>query len=309
MNINSVQPNGLRPVQVIAHRGVRTDNDPNKMAPENTMPAFLEAARQGAAIELDVISTVDGSLRVHHDNQTGRIFQLAGRQKDVHRTTSKEMDYATLNMAGHEATVKQMLGPGSHYRMPAKFSTVTVPELENVLEALPDTHFYVELKVSDPELLRKGDNQLEKRVVQLIKEKNLYDRVTLISFSPHSLRKTKALDPNIKTGLNFSLPPWLQKNELFMNMFVNLYAKRWVKVNSIHPSYEDTNPALVNRAHEAGMSLFTWVNEQTRSEEKAIFPKLLDMQVDGILTNSVDLLNEAVGKPAPISEKASEKAG
>lgn len=305
MKIASAAPGITRPVQVIAHRGVRTDANPENMAPENTMPAFMEAARQGAAIELDVISTTDGNLKVHHDNKTGRIFQIAGPQQDVHRLTAKAMGQATLNVAGHEATVNKMLGPGSQYKMPARYSTVTVPELENVLEALPDTHFYVELKVPDPELLRKGGNQLEKRVAQLIQDKHLYDQVTVISFSPHSLRKTKALNPHIKTGLNFSLLPWLRHNELFLNAFVNLYAKRWARVDSIHPSYDATNPMLVRIAHDAGMPLFTWVNKQTRNEEKAIFPELIDMQVDGIMTNAVDLLNQAVDTTTTTRKKPS----
>jgi glycerophosphoryl diester phosphodiesterase len=52
---------------VIAHRGA------SAYAPENTMPAFELAVRQGAdMIELDVQRTADGVLVVFHDDTTER---------------------------------------------------------------------------------------------------------------------------------------------------------------------------------------------------------------------------------------------
>ena len=52
---------------VIAHRGA------SAYAPENTLPAFELAARQGAdMIELDVQRSADGVLVVFHDDTTER---------------------------------------------------------------------------------------------------------------------------------------------------------------------------------------------------------------------------------------------
>jgi glycerophosphoryl diester phosphodiesterase len=52
---------------VIAHRGA------SAYAPENTMPAFELAVRQGAdMLELDVQRSADGVLMVFHDDTTGR---------------------------------------------------------------------------------------------------------------------------------------------------------------------------------------------------------------------------------------------
>ena len=194
----------------------------------------------------------------------------------------------------HEDTVNKMLGPGGTYKTPTRFESVTVPELENTLATLPNTHFYVELKVPRPDLLRTGHHQLEEKTARLIREKNLYDQVTVISFSPRSLRKIKALDPKIKTGLNFTLPNLVRNNPILLNWFVNQYAKNWVGVNSIHPSYDTLSPKMVELAHQIAMPVITWVYHETRSEEKKLFPKLLDMGVDGIITNAVDLLNEEV---------------
>src|SRR5258705_1052837 len=53
--------------RVIAHRGA------SAYAPENTLPAFELAARQGAdMIELDVQRSADGVLVIFHDDTTER---------------------------------------------------------------------------------------------------------------------------------------------------------------------------------------------------------------------------------------------
>ena len=50
---------------VLAHRGA------NRLAPENTLPAFARAVELGAdGVELDVHRTADGALVVRHDADT-----------------------------------------------------------------------------------------------------------------------------------------------------------------------------------------------------------------------------------------------
>lgn len=287
-----------RPFEVIAHRGVRTHSDLQRMPPENTLPAFQEAAQMGASIELDVIATTDGRLMVHHDDQTGRMFTLPNGDRLVRNTSFQDISAARFNQAGHEATVRAMLGPNQVYQTPTPYTKVTIPELETVLTTLPNTPFYVELKTYDHDVRKGTNNQLEERIVKLIQEKNLYNRVTVISFSPLSLRKVKQLDPRIQTGLDFEFPAIVPKkireNALFLNAFVTLYAKQWLGVGSIHSKYEETSPKLVQKAHQAGLRIAPWVNHQTRSEEQALFPALMAMGVDGIITNAVDLLQEAL---------------
>jgi glycerophosphoryl diester phosphodiesterase len=63
---------------VIAHQGA------TRSAPENSLAAFRAAAAAGAdAVELDVHSSADGALVVHHDETipgTGHITRLSGAQ-------------------------------------------------------------------------------------------------------------------------------------------------------------------------------------------------------------------------------------
>ena len=66
-------PANGRPLN-IAHRGARA------YAPENTLPAFEKACRLGSeALELDVHSTRDGQLVVHHDDTLDRCTDVSAR--------------------------------------------------------------------------------------------------------------------------------------------------------------------------------------------------------------------------------------
>jgi glycerophosphoryl diester phosphodiesterase len=294
----SESPSSRKPFLIIGHRGVRTDADFEKMAPENTLPAFQQAAEQGASIELDVMLTMDGHVVVHHDLDSGRIFKLPGTQKQISDCSLSEVQSTTLNVNGHEQSVRTMLGTEPEYKTPAQYSDVTIPELETILDAVPNTHVYVELKAPEHKSgkLTSPNHQLEEKITQLIQEKNLYQRVTVIGFSAHSLRKIKARDPNIQTGLNIKLPPLLRKFPLLLPWFINVYVKHWVRADSLQPCYEDTSPNLVKAAHHAGLTIIPWVNRQTREEENALFPLLIGMDVDGLITNAVDLLQAAVAE-------------
>lgn len=281
-----------KPFSLVGHRGATTNRDHQRIAPENTPPAFQEAHRQGAAIELDVMSTRDGKVVVHHDFKTGRIFALPGQQKEVRKTTWKELQTATFNASAHEQSMNRLLGPNAHYRSAKRFEKLRVPELETVLDSLPDTRFFVELKTISP----FSNNRLEAKVARIIREKNLYDRVTVLSFSPLSLRIIKTMDPKIKTALNINVPAVVKKNLALLRGFVNLYAKGLAGVDALQPNYGDTTPELVNLAHKAGLKLVSWVEHETRDEEQARFSELMDMGVDGLITNAVDLLKAEVEK-------------
>ena len=67
----------MKPIRVYAHRGA------SHYAPENTLPAFALAARQGAdGIELDVHLTKDDQLVVIHDETVDRTTNGTGWVKD-----------------------------------------------------------------------------------------------------------------------------------------------------------------------------------------------------------------------------------
>ena len=124
----------------------------------------------------------------------------------------------------------------------------------------------MELKIYDREVLHKDNNDLEARVARLIKEKNLYDRVTVISFSPLSVWKIKRLDSRIRTGLDMHRSKRPQESRFRMRAFV-FYARHILKVDSLHPPYEDVSPRLVTLAHHHRLQLKPYVLHETRAKD------------------------------------------
>ncbi len=95
-----------------AHRGAMATH------PENTIPAFEEAARLGAAmIEFDVQLTRDGALVLMHD-------------ATVDRTTDGKGKVADLILA-------EIRGLDAGIRKDPRFATTRVPTLEEALAAMP----------------------------------------------------------------------------------------------------------------------------------------------------------------------------
>lgn len=282
--------------EVIAHRGVRTLADMSDVAPENTLPAFLQAADRNAAIELDVIATRDGRLAVHHDDKTGRLFKRADGEKLL-----RKMDWAgiaglSFNPTGHEATLREMLGPQSGHQTSSQFRKVEVPQLETVLGKVwrknPNTHFYVELKTHNRDVLLGRNNHLKQRVAELIRQQDLYDRVTVISFSPLSLRKIKQIDPKIKTGWDLAPLGPLKTQKWMLKLLVRLAKK--LQVDSLHPPYTSTTESLVQLALQAGLKVASYASKESRAAESKTFPRLTAMGVDGFITNAVDQLDSFV---------------
>lgn len=99
---------------VAAHRGQWRDH------PENSLPAILQAARDGAeVIEIDIKRTKDGHLVLMHDDTVDRTTNGSGRVEDLTLAQIKDL------------RLRQGLGNG-----PAPVSDLQVPTFAETLEAV-----------------------------------------------------------------------------------------------------------------------------------------------------------------------------
>lgn len=87
---------------IIAHRGLHDDK-----IPENSIPAFLEAAAHGFAIENDIHVTADGEIVVFHDNTVER---MCGANRKIEEMTLAEIKELRLkNTDERIPTLKECL--------------------------------------------------------------------------------------------------------------------------------------------------------------------------------------------------------
>ena len=152
----------------IAHRGAPREH------PENTLPAFARALELGAdGIELDVHTTRDGVVVVHHD--------------PVPRATpsDRRLERRAIADLSHDQLRRFSVAPG-----------VGIPTLAEVLALVGDRAVvYVELKGA----------QIERQVVGVVREHGR--RYAVHSFDHAVVGRVARIAPEIPRGLLFSRHP------------------------------------------------------------------------------------------------------
>lgn len=163
----------------VAHRGF------SGIAPENTLAAFRLALEQSFVhwIELDVQLSKDGVPVVIHDFTLERTTNGTGRIKDSDWKELQQLDAGSWKNA-------ECLGE-------------KIPTLAQVLDLC---HGRVSLNI---ELKTTGDMYpgLEKAVLREIMMREMQNEVVLTSFDRSALRRTKELNPEIRTGLIIDARP------------------------------------------------------------------------------------------------------
>lgn len=191
----SEKPFFSKPILVGAHRGG------SAQWPENTLYAFQEAARTlpGVLLETDARLTADGAVVLLHD-------------KTVDRTTNGAGEVATLTLAQIKALdAGYKFTPDNGATFPMRGKGLTVPTLKEVLEALPESHFLVELK---------GEPALADAALAIMKTANALDRVLLASFVPPTMDRARTIAPamaycyDMQNGMSLLLalrgPKWAE---------------------------------------------------------------------------------------------------
>jgi glycerophosphoryl diester phosphodiesterase len=235
---------------LLAHRGASAD------APENTLPAFAEAAAQAAdGVELDLQVCASGEVVVCHDEQLER---LAGVPWEVEHTRWWKL---------------QRLDVGSRLG----FAPARIPLLEEVLDALP-RHFEInlELKCEKPD-----DRGLARKVGLLVQERDLLDRVIVSSFNPLCLERLAIHHPEVKRG-------YLIDPDKSFFLHGRLLAPL-VGTHSIHPAAQDCTEERVEEWHRLGLKVATWTVDDPRTARR-----LEAMGVDLLITNRPGALRKAL---------------
>ncbi|HIX76474.1 MAG TPA: glycerophosphodiester phosphodiesterase [Candidatus Fusicatenibacter merdavium] len=234
----------MKRVKIFAHRGA------SAYAPENTLEAFQLAMNQGAdGIELDVQLTKDGELVVIHDETIDRVSDGKGAVRDY---TLEELKKISVS---------------NHFE---QYPDVKIPTLREVLELVkPGTmEINIELKTGIfwyPEI--------ERKVLELVKEEGMEDRIIYSSFNHYSVQKIKELSPEAETAYLIG--------DVMLD--VAAYTKN-TGIKGLHPALFHVKMAdFLKEYKESGIALRVWtVNEKDQIRW------LIDEGVDAVITNYPD---------------------
>jgi glycerophosphoryl diester phosphodiesterase len=251
---------------VFAHRGG------GGLIPENTLEAFQYSARMGVdVLELDIHSTSDGTLVVMHDAAVDRTTNGRGRVNELTLEAVKKLD------AGY------VFSPDSGQTFPFRNRKITVPTLREIFDALPEMTFNIEPKQHAPSII--------KPLCVLVRERKMIDKVIVGSFnqttiddfrrecpevatsaSPSEVTKFLAL---VKAGLTNSYSPPMQALQVPQNL----------------GSLQVVSKEFVDTAHRRNLKVHVWTINET-----ADMQRLIEMGVDGIMTDYPDRLLTLLGR-------------
>lgn len=225
------------------------------------MAAFLLAAEMGAdGIELDVHLSADGELVVIHNHT-------------VDETTDGHGLVSTLTLAE-----LQQLDAGGWFD--PRFTGERIPTLRQVFEGVgPQLLVNVEIKVAP------GHHPLalEQKVVHLIEEKEMADRVLVSSFSTRSLRRVQRLNRHILLGVLYSRPTPMS--------VPGMLGWLGLSYDALHPPYALVDAQTTALARKRGKQVNVWT--VNHAEEMR---RMRDLGVDGIITNYPDVLNHVLAE-------------
>jgi len=239
----------------MAHRGFSPEGL------ENTMVAFEAAGRLGYRyVETDVHATRDGTVVAFHDDTLDRLTDRVGRITDL---SWREVARARIGR-----------------------SRESVPLLEDLLGTWPELRLNIDVKSAGAIL----------PLARALERTRAHERVCVASFSDQRRREVlmRLTRPVVTsagqtTAARFraaaALPALLRTTVLTRVMA----GVDGLQVPVRHAGVEVVTPSTLAAAHEIGTFLHVWT-----VNEAAEMHRLLDLGVDGIVTDRADLLRDVL---------------
>ncbi|MFZ2061793.1 MAG: glycerophosphodiester phosphodiesterase [Candidatus Binatus sp.] len=255
------------PPRVFGHRGAAGTH------PENTLESFRGAVASGVQyLEFDIHMTRDGEVVVAHDNHLAR---MCGLDRKIAEMTHAELAAAD---AGRMFTLD-----GATF--PFRDKGIRVPRLAEVLEAFPKLRMIVEVKQIAPSVVAP--------MLELIDRAGIRRSVLVASEHQEPLDEIRKLAPEIPTNFSYL------ESGLFIQAMGTRDANYRPPADAVQISHFYENWELVTRqsvefAHSLGVEMHVWtVNEEAEMSQ------LLDMGVDGLISDYPERALEVVHERAP----------
>lgn len=185
--------------------------------------------------------------------------------------------------AFHDADLRRSLGEPTKFadlfasdvrelRLAAGARIATLVEL---LEEFPDALFNIDFK--DDAGVDRGLAQIDQRKAA--------ERVVIASFSNRRLRRVRTQAPHLLTSasqsevlrMRFGRRPWDVRRPIAL------------QIPEFYGGVRVLTPRLVQRAHEHGLQVHVWT-----IDDPATMTRLLDLGVDGIITDRPDVLKQVL---------------
>ncbi|MFT5210644.1 MAG: glycerophosphoryl diester phosphodiesterase [Flavobacterium sp.] len=253
---------------VIAH----ADDTGNGLWPGSTHIFLDGVAELGVDIvELDVHMTKDGHIVVMHDNTVDRTTNGSGL---ISSMTFAEIK--TLKVAE-----KWSNDGGITY--PYKSRALTIPSLKEVFAKFPDYPMNIEIKQEFPSMAIA--------FCDVLREFNMTEKVLVPSFSAKAMGEFRHACPEVATAASGDdTQKFVLSNFIFLS---KLLSPEYEAFQVPHTAYgfELVTSHFTDSAHKRNLQVHVWtINDPVEMNQ------LIDLGVDGIMTDRPDILLETLGR-------------
>lgn len=267
------ESDGGRPL-VIAHRGGAS------LRPENTLAAFAHADEIGADIlEMDVRRTADDELVIIHDATVDRTATGSGAVNTLTLAEIKQLD-AGFRFSPTNAKVVI----SNEVDFPYRGKGVTVPTLEEVFGSFPTKRILIEIKKGEPEWVAD-------KLCASIRRHERTLTTLVASVNDATLTRFRAQCAEVATSASSD-----EARNFLALRFTHLTAAYSPAFHALQvPPNLGKLPIITREFVEAAHSRNLLVHPWTINDEQEM-RRLLDLGVDGIITDRPDLLIELLRK-------------
>ncbi|MBQ5825318.1 MAG: glycerophosphodiester phosphodiesterase [Clostridia bacterium] len=249
-------------VNIIAHRGA------NKVAPQNTIPAFEKAIEMGTdGFETDVHLSKDGVPVICHNYTIDETSNGKGEIENMTLEELKRYDF------------------GAYYS--DEFKGTTLPTLDEFLDLAVGKG----LKILNIELKPEKDDTrretLVKKTLEAVAERGLSDILLISSFSKEILEYIKQIDPSCKTAYLYPAG-YIRAHMAFIPPYA---AMEKMQCHAAHPHKLCIRGDFVEKAHEKGIEVNVWTIDEPED-----IRAMIKAGVDGIITDCPDLVRSILNE-------------
>jgi glycerophosphoryl diester phosphodiesterase len=258
---------------VFAHRGG------GGLYPENTLEAFKYSAAMGVdVLELDVHSTSDGTLVVMHDSQVDRTTDGRGRINQLTLAELKKLD------AGYAFT------PDDGKTYPFRGKGITIPTLQEIFDSFPEMTFNVEPKQVEP--------SVTKPLCEMIRARKMTEKVIVGSFRQTAIDEFRTECTEVATA---ATPSEVRDFLALYKLGLGETYRPPMQVLQIPErlgALEIVSKDFIATARKLNLKVHVWTINET-----ADMQRLIEMKVDGIMTDYPDRLLKLLGDaPQPVKK-------
>ncbi len=233
-------------MKVIAHRGF------SGIYPENTMLAFIKGNEAGCdGIELDVHLTKDHELVIIHDESIDRTTDGTGLVRDYTYEELSKFNASELSKETHGFN--------------------KIPSLDEYFLWVKETNIITNIEIKNNIFYYE---EIEEKLVEMVKKYQLEDRIIFSSFNPLSIVKCKEIAPEIECGLLIEQNIIENPGYLLSRFGIEYY----------HPPILGLTEDIVKNCNDYGIKLNVW----TVNDSRGLY-NLYNWKCNSIITDFPDV--------------------